>query len=29
MMGKAEGDEIVVKAPAGDVEYEIEKVEHL
>ena len=29
MMGKAEDDEIVVKAPAGDVEYEIEKVEHL
>ena len=26
---KPEGDEIVVKAPAGDVEYEIEKVEHL
>ena len=29
MMGKAEGDEIVVKAPGGDVEYEIEKVQHL
>jgi len=29
MMGKQEGDEIVVKAPSGDVEYEIEKVEHL
>jgi transcription elongation factor GreA len=29
MMGKSEGDEIVVKAPGGDVEYEIEKVEHL
>jgi len=29
MMGKSEGDEIVVKAPAGDVEYEIEKVEHI
>ena len=29
MMGKAEGDEIVVKAPAGDVEYEIESVKHL
>jgi len=29
MMGKQEGDEIVVKAPSGDVEYEIERVEHL
>ena len=29
MMGKFEGDEIVVKAPAGDVEYEIESVKHL
>ena len=29
MMGKAEGDEIVVKAPSGDIEYEVEKVEHL
>jgi transcription elongation factor GreA len=29
MMGKEEGDEIVVKAPGGDVSYEIEKVEHL
>ncbi len=29
MMGKEEGDEIVVKAPGGDIEYEIEKVEHL
>jgi transcription elongation factor GreA len=29
MMGKFEGDEIVVKAPAGDVEYEIERVKHL
>ncbi len=28
MMGKAEGDEIVVKAPGGDIEYEIETVEH-
>jgi transcription elongation GreA/GreB family factor len=28
-MGKFEGDEIVVKAPAGDVEYEIESVKHL
>ena len=29
VMGKNEGDEIVVKAPAGDLEYEIESVEHL
>jgi len=29
MMGKVEGDEITVKAPGGDVAYEIEKVEHL
>jgi transcription elongation factor GreA len=29
IMGKQEGDEIVVKAPAGDLEYEIESVEHL
>ncbi|MDR0781188.1 MAG: transcription elongation factor GreA [Pseudomonadales bacterium] len=29
MMGKQEGDEIVVKAPSGDIAYEIEKVEHL
>ena len=29
MMGKSEGDEITVKAPGGDVPYEIDKVEHL
>lgn len=29
MMGKSQGDEITVKAPGGDVPYEIEKVEHL
>ncbi|MEX2469376.1 MAG: transcription elongation factor GreA [Pseudohongiellaceae bacterium] len=29
LMGKFEGDEVVVKAPAGEVEYEIEAVEHL
>lgn len=29
MMGKTEGDEIVVHAPGGDIEYEIEKVEYL
>jgi transcription elongation factor GreA len=29
MMGKQVGDEIVVKAPSGEVPYEVEKVEHL
>lgn len=29
IMGKEVGDEIVVKAPAGDIHYEIEAVEHL
>lgn len=29
VMGKLEGDEVVVKAPAGELEYEIEAVEHL
>jgi len=29
MMGKDEGDGIVVKAPSGDIAYEIDKVEHL
>lgn len=29
IMGKSEGDEIVVKAPAGDIEYEIESVKHI
>lgn len=29
MMGKQVGNEIVVKAPGGDVPYEVEKVEHL
>ena len=28
IMGKHEGDEVVVKAPAGDLEYEIESVAH-
>jgi transcription elongation factor GreA len=28
LMGKHEGDEVVVKAPVGDIEYEIEAVEH-
>lgn len=29
MMGKSEGDEVVVKAPSGDIEFEIELVEHI
>lgn len=29
IMGKEVGEEIVVKAPAGDIDYEIEAVEHL
>lgn len=29
VMGKAIGDEVVVKAPAGEIEYEIEAVEHI
>jgi transcription elongation factor GreA len=29
LMGKTEGDEVVVKAPGGDINYEVEKVEHL
>jgi transcription elongation factor GreA len=29
LVGKEEGDVVVVKAPGGDVEYEIESVEHL
>jgi transcription elongation factor GreA len=28
LIGKQEGDEVVVKTPGGDVEYEIEQVEH-
>jgi transcription elongation factor GreA len=28
LIGKQEGDEVVVKTPGGDVEYEIELVEH-
>jgi len=28
IIGKQEGDEIVVNAPAGDIEYEITQVEH-
>jgi transcription elongation factor GreA len=29
LMGKQEGDEVVVKAPAGDINYEIEAVQHI
>ena len=29
VMGKLEGDEVIVKAPAGDIDYEIEKVEYI
>jgi transcription elongation factor GreA len=29
IMGKEIGDEVVVKAPSGDIEYEIGKVEHI
>jgi transcription elongation factor GreA len=29
VMGKEVGDEVVVKAPSGDIHYEVIKVEHL
>ena len=29
LVGKSEGDEVVVKAPSGDIYYEIEQVRHL
>ena len=29
MMGKEEGEEIVLKAPSGDIEYEIDTVKHI
>jgi transcription elongation factor GreA len=29
LVGKEEGDVVVVKAPGGDTEYEIDKVEHI
>ncbi|WP_372750210.1 transcription elongation factor GreA [Litorivivens sp.] len=29
LIGKTEGDVVVVRAPGGDIEYEIDKVEHL
>ena len=29
LVGKSEGDEVVVKAPSGDIYYEIERVHHI
>jgi transcription elongation factor GreA len=29
LIGKFEGDEVVIKTPAGEVEYEIEEVKHI
>jgi len=29
IMGKEVGDEVVVKAPSGDIEYEISNIEHI
>ena len=29
LVGKNEGDEVVVKAPSGDIYYEIERVQHI
>jgi transcription elongation factor GreA len=29
LIGKEEGDIVVVKAPSGEIEYEIDKVEHI
>ena len=29
LIGKSEGDDVIIRTPGGDVEYEIEKVEHL
>ena len=29
LVGKSEGDEVVIRTPGGEVEYEIEKVRHL
>ena len=29
VVGKSEGDEVVVKAPSGDIYYEIERVHHI
>jgi transcription elongation factor GreA len=29
LIGKSEGDDVIIKTPSGDVEYEIESVQHL
>ena len=29
LIGKEEGDVVIVKAPSGDIEYEIDQVHHL
>ena len=29
LIGKEEGDVVVVKAPGGDIEYEIDRVQHI
>ena len=29
LIGKEEGDEVIVKAPGGDIEYEIDQVQHI
>ena len=29
LVGKSEGDEVIVKAPSGDIHYEIERVQHI
>jgi transcription elongation factor GreA len=29
LIGKEEGDEVVVRAPGGDIEYEIDQVQHI
>jgi len=29
LVGKSEGDEVVVKAPSGDIHYEIERIQHI
>jgi transcription elongation factor GreA len=29
LIGKSEGDEAVVKAPGGDIHYEIDRVHHI
>ena len=29
LVGKSEGDTVVVNAPNGSIEYEIDKVEHI